>query len=286
MLKHRLIFGTLMIAAFVGLILLDGRLDGSLSGTPVPGRPQGSLFLLLLCLLAIPAQLELSSLARHSGSQIFLPEAIVGSWVLASSFYWASFSRNPDRFLLCYFFLSLFLILAGLFLMQFFRNGVVGTLRNCSGSFFSIIYLGFLSSFVMGLRVQEGPWVVLLYIFTIKSSDTGAYFIGKLFGTHRLAPVISPKKTWEGLGGAVFGGGLCAYLFCLFSGIMPPIQSVLFGAVLAVLGQISDLCESMLKRDAQQKDASSSLPGFGGILDLIDSLLLPAPVAYLFFLWV
>lgn len=285
MLKHRLIFGTLMSAAFVGLILLDGRLDGSLSGAGTPGKPQGTLFLILLCGIAIPALRELAALARCGGHKVFLPEAVIGSLLLAGSFYWAYLSKNPDRFLLHYNLYSLFFVFTGLFLSQIVREGVSGTLKNCSATFFSVIYLGFLSSFVVGIRVSEGPLALLLYIFTIKSSDTGAYFIGRFFGTHKLAPVVSPKKTWEGLGGAVFGGVLCAYLFSLFSGIMPPLQSVIFGAVSAVLGQMSDLCESMLKRDASQKDASASIPGFGGILDVIDSLLLPAPLAYLFLTW-
>lgn len=286
MLKHRLVFGTLMTAAFVGLILLDGRLDGSLWAPSVRGKPQGTLFLILLCILAVPAQMELASLARNGGQKIFLPEAAIGSIIIAAGFYWANLSDIPERFLLYYSLLTLFFIFAGLFLTQLLREGVAGTLKNCSATFFSIIYLGFLSSFVVGIRVSSGPWALLMYIFTIKSSDTGAYVVGKMFGTHKLAPVVSPKKTWEGLIGAVFGGVLCAYLFSLFSGIMPPVQSVLFGAVSAVLGQMSDLCESMLKRDASQKDASASIPGFGGILDVIDSLLLPAPLAYLFFLWI
>ncbi len=285
MLKQRLIFGTLMAAAFVGLILFDGWIDGSLSGSGSAGKAQGTLFLILLCLLAMPAQMETAALARAGGIRIYIPEAVVGSIVLVSAFYWAALSDNPERFLLYYLSLSLFLIFAGLFLVQMVRQGVEGTLKNCSASFFSIFYLGFLSSFVMGIRVAKGPWTLLLYIFTIKCSDIGAYTIGKIMGKHKLAPVVSPKKTWEGLGGAVLGGIAGACLLSAVSGIMSPKQSVIFGAVFGVLGQLSDLCESMLKRDANRKDASEAIPGFGGVLDVIDSLLLPAPLAYLFFLW-
>lgn len=285
MLKQRLIFGTLMAAAFVGLILFDGWIDGSLSGSAIAGKAQGTLFLILLCLLAVPAQMETAALARAGGIRIYIPEAVVGSIVLVSAFYWAALSDNPERFLLYYLSLSLFLIFAGLFLVQMVRQGVEGTLKNCSASFFSIFYLGFLSSFVMGIRVAKGPWTLLLYIFTIKCSDIGAYTIGKIMGKHKLAPVVSPKKTWEGLGGAVLGGIAGACLLSAVSGIMSPKQSVIFGAVFGVLGQLSDLCESMLKRDANRKDASEAIPGFGGVLDVIDSLLLPAPLAYLFFLW-
>ncbi len=285
MLKQRLIFGTLMTAVFVGLILFDGWMDGSLSGPAIAGKAQGTLFLLLVGLLAVPAQMETAALARAGGIRIYIPEAVVGSIVLASAFYWAALSDNPEHFLLYYLLLSLFLIFAGLFLVQIVRQGVEGTLKNCSASFFSIFYLGFLSSFVMAIRVADGPWAILLYIFTIKCSDTGAYTIGKIMGRHKLAPVVSPKKTWEGLGGAVLGGIIGACLLSAVSGIISLKQAVIFGAVFAVLGQLSDLSESMLKRDAGQKDASETIPGFGGVLDVIDSLLLPAPLAYLFFLW-
>jgi len=285
MLKHRLIFGTLMILFFVGLVLFDSHLDGSLSGTPSAEKPQATLFLILICLLAIPAQLEMSSLVRSAGACLLLPAAIAGSITLASAFYWPCFADNPNLFFIYYILYSIVGILISLFLFQVVFHGTAGTIRNCSTTFFSIFYLGFLSSFVLGIRIHQGPWAVLLYIFTIKCSDTGAYTFGKLFGRHKMAPSISPKKTWEGLLGAILGGMLAAYGFSAFSDIMSPAQSVLFGACFGVLGQLSDLSESMLKRDADRKDASGTVPGFGGILDVLDSLLLPAPIAYAVFLW-
>lgn len=273
-----------MILVFVGLVLLDAHLDGSLTGTPSPDRPQATLLLALICLLAIPAQMEMASLIQSKGARLFLPAAIVGSMLLASAFYWPYFSNNPDRFLLYYMLFSIAGILTALFLFQVLASGTAGTIRNCSATFFSIFYLGFFSAFVLGIRIHEGPWALLFYIFSVKCSDTGAYTIGKLFGTHKMAPLVSPKKTWEGLAGAIGGGAIAAYGFSALSDIMSPFQAVLFGACFAVLGQLGDLAESMLKRDAECKDASSRVPGFGGILDIIDSLLLPAPIAYVIFL--
>ena len=285
MLKYRLLFGVLMILIFVGIILLDARIDGFLSKTAFGHRMPGTLFMILICLLAIPAQLEMSGFIRKTGGRLFTPIAIIGSMVLASAFYWPYFSSHPDHFFLCYLLISISLILMALFFVQVFTQGTAGTIRNCSATFFSIFYLGFFSSFVLGIRIEQGPWVLLFYILVIKCSDIGAYTIGRLAGSHKMAPSISPGKTWEGLAGAIGGGAIAAYGLSAVSGIMSPLQAVVFGAVFAVPGQLSDLAESLLKRDAELKDASGTVPGFGGVLDVIDSLLIPAPIAYAVFLW-
>lgn len=275
-----------MILIFVGLILGDAWMDGSLSGSPSPEKPQATLFLILICLLAIPAQLETAGLVRQTGAHLFTSIAIPGSMAVASAFYWPFYADEPDRFFGQYLLISIVFILLAVFLIQALTRGPSGTIRNCSSTFFSIFYLGFCCSFILGIRIALGPWVLLFYIFSVKCSDIGAYAVGRLIGRHKMAPTISPGKTWEGLAGAIGGGIIAAYGFSTFSGIMPAWQSVLFGAGLAVLGQLSDLAESMLKRDAAQKDASASVPGFGGILDVVDSLLLPAPIAYAVLLWI
>lgn len=286
MLRYRLAFGTLMILIFVGLILLDAWIDGSLYGSPSLHRPQATLFLILICLLSVPAQLEMAGLARQTGAHLHLSISIPGSIALATAFYWPFFANNPTRFFSQYLLFSIAIILLAAFLIQALTEGTSGTIRNCSASFFSVFYLGFCCSFILGIRINHGPWTLLFYIFSIKCSDIGAYTIGWLLGCHKMAPAISPGKTWEGLAGAIAGGSIAAYSFSAFSDIMLPRQAVLFGAGLAIVGQLSDLAESMLKRDAAQKDASSTVPGFGGILDVIDSLLLPAPIAYAALLWV
>jgi phosphatidate cytidylyltransferase len=167
-----------------------------------------------------------------------------------------------------------------------------------------ITYVGGLMAFIVQLRLLGGtgtsydPNVGLLalvsLIATVKMSDTGQYFIGRLIGRHKLAPVVSPGKTWEGaIGGMVFAIGTAWFIFSwaaprmvvassgsprLTESVPGGIGIVLFAIAVAV----GDLAESMLKRDAEVKDSSTWLPGFGGVLDLLDSLLLAAPVAYLF----
>lgn len=284
MLKHRLLFGTIMSVLFLGLILLDAHLDGSLSRQTPNAPTQGMIFMILVALLAIPAQFELGNLLRQTGAHVFKIITIPASILLATAFFWAQLADTHRFFTLTVLLVPAFSFLA-LFIVQALKFGTEGTIRNVSGSFFSIIYLGFLCSFILGIRVMWGPWVLLMFIFTIKSSDIGAYTLGRLFGKHKMAPKISPGKTWEGLGGAVLFAALVAIGFSHFFGIMPLLPAAIFGAVFGVLGQAGDLVESMIKRDAASKDSSSSIPGFGGILDVIDSPLATAPVAFAFFFY-
>lgn len=284
MLKYRLLFGTLMAAVFIGLILLDGHLDGSLS-RQIPDKPvQAIIFTILIALLAIPAQFELGNLVKQTGGHLFKSITIPTSILMATSFYWwQQMVASETRF----FVLSSMLVPAfsflALFIVQAFKYGTEGTIRNVSAGFFSIMYLGFLCSFILGVRVMHGPWVLLMFIFTVKGSDIGAYTVGRLFGKHKLCPKISPGKTWEGLAGAALFGVLVSLGFSHFCGIMSVLWAIGFGAAFGVLGQMGDLAESMIKRDAASKDSSSSIPGFGGILDVIDSPLATAPLAFAFF---
>ncbi len=175
------------------------------------------------------------------------------------------------------------LTLAGMVIQQHQRFGVSNMLANCGVSCFALLYLGLLGSFVLAIRIDGGLWQFLAFMFAVKASDIGAYTFGRLFGRHKLAPRVSPGKTWEGLAGAVVFAVLVSLAFARIFGIMGVWLAPVFGAVMAVVGQLSDLVESMLKRDAQQKDSSNRVPGFGGILDVIDSPLFAAPCAYLFF---
>ncbi|MBN1818485.1 MAG: phosphatidate cytidylyltransferase [Sedimentisphaerales bacterium] len=283
MLKYRLIFGTLMVVVFVGLILLDGYLDGSLTTTMTDKIPQGTILCLLVALLAFPAQWEMRALAKQTGADIWLAVVIPASLLLATSWYWAQFSFASGRFLA----LHLAGVQAGvlllLFLFQARRYGTKDTILNCGANYFSLVYLGLFSSFVVAIRIEWGPWILLLFIFTVKSSDTGAYAIGRWLGKHPFSPSISPKKTWEGVLGGMFFAAITAVLFSVFCDIMDWRLGALFGVLFALLGQLGDLAESMIKRDARQKDSAGHVPGFGGVLDVIDSPLATAPAAYLFF---
>lgn len=284
MLKHRLLFGSIMAAAFLGLILVDAYLDGSLTKA-APDKPvQATILTILIALLAVPAQFELNGLIRQTGGHVFKSVTIPVAILLATALFWDQMIplERHWRLLPC---VPAFSFLA-LFIAQALTFGTEGTIRNISGSLFSILYLGVLCLFILGLRIAWGPWVLLMFIFTVKGSDIGAYTLGRLFGKHKLCPNISPGKTWEGLAGAAMFGTFVSLGFSYFCDIMPVLWAIGFGAVFGILGQMGDLVESMIKRDAASKDSSSSIPGFGGILDVIDSPLATAPAAFAFFYFV
>jgi len=281
MLRHRLIFGTLMALLFAGILVFDGWLDGSISGSVVNEPVQGTLLCIFLAILAIPAQMELAGLAAGKNLKIFKPVAIIASILFATSWYWPQLIQISQSLYLL--FVAAF-TLFGLLLYQYFRYGTSGTISNCGANYFSIIYLGLLSSFILGIRIDFGLWPLLMFVFVVKSADIGAYTSGKLFGKHKFSPNISPGKTWEGMAGAVFFAIIVAVLFAAFCDIMPLWPAVVFGFCFAFIGQSGDLAESMIKRDAEQKDSAGHVPGFGGILDVIDSPLAAGMFGYLFFL--
>ncbi|WP_106978294.1 phosphatidate cytidylyltransferase [Streptomyces sp. NRRL WC-3744] len=156
-------------------------------------------------------------------------------------------------------------------------------LRDVTAGLFAAFYVPFLATFVaMMLTADDGPWRVLTFLLLTVVSDTGAYAIGWRFGKHKLAPRISPGKTREGLMGAVLfamvAGALCMQ-FLIDDGSWW--QGLLLGLAVAVSATLGDLGESMIKRDLGIKDMGTLLPGHGGIMDRLDSLLPTAPVVWL-----
>ena len=279
MLRHRLIFGTLMTVAFVGIVLLDGWLDGSLTVSIGDDRyVRGTLLVILIALLIIPGLFELSKIADAKGAKILLPCSIPSTMMLATSCYWGEYFFPEVNYLV----LLAFGVMA-CFLYQRVRYGISGVFVNCGAACFSILYLGLLGGFVPAVRIEFGPWHLLMLIFVVKCSDIGAYTAGRLWGKHKFSPVISPKKTWEGMAGGVALAIVVAVVFAVACDIMAWWLGILFGIGFAFIGQLGDLAESMLKRDAEKKDASNNVPGFGGILDVVDSVLVSAPFGYLFF---
>lgn len=159
----------------------------------------------------------------------------------------------------------------------------------------AMVYVGVLLSFALQLRAfgegAVGLVAVLSMMVIVKASDIGAYTVGRLIGRHKLAPRLSPGKTWEGVAGGVAFALLGAYL--VFYQLVPQLGLpastttipswgwIVYGTLIAIAGLIGDLAESLLKRDAGVKDSSTWLPGFGGVLDLLDSILAASPVAYI-----
>jgi phosphatidate cytidylyltransferase len=164
-------------------------------------------------------------------------------------------------------------------------GGPAGYVRDVTGGIFATIYVPFLASFVSAMLVpSDGARRVLTFVILAISSDMGGYFAGITLGRrgrHLMAPVISPKKTWEGFSGSVAAGlaagGLCVTL--LLHG--HAWQGLLTGAAAVLAAILGDLVESMIKRDLDIKDMGTLLPGHGGILERLDSLLVAAPVVWL-----
>ena len=148
-----------------------------------------------------------------------------------------------------------------------------------------ILYVGWLLGLLVTLRLGAGRDWVFLALFATFGSDTAAYFTGKAIGRHKLAPQISPGKTWEGAIAGVIGGIVIGLLFTLDTPLQLPLtywQAILLGALISVFGQVGDLAESLLKRNAGVKDSGGLMPGHGGLLDRMDSVVFAGAVVYIY----
>ena len=154
--------------------------------------------------------------------------------------------------------------------------------QDFTASLLISIYVPFLLSFGILLSVpDDGAMRVLCTLLAVVLSDTGGYAAGVFFGKHAMAPAISPKKSWEGFAGSVTAAAIGSSLLLYFLLDVPFYWGLLFGAVISVVAVIGDLGESMLKRDLGIKDMSQLLPGHGGLMDRLDSILFAVPAAYL-----
>ncbi len=270
-----------MTLFFGGMTVFDGWLDGSATASVADDKPvQGTLLAILLVLVLALAVVEFSRLVASKDLVVVVPAGIAGVVLVASTWYWPQvLGLEPHVYLLLAIALSLLAAMLG----HYRRFGINGALANCGATSLAIAYLGGLGAFVLAVRVEFGLWEALALVCVVKTSDIGAYTFGKLFGTHKFSPRVSPGKTWEGLAGAMGVAMGVSLAFAALSDIMSWWQALIFGPSFAVIGQMGDLAESMMKRDAGQKDSSNRVPGFGGILDVIDSPLVAAPFGYLFF---
>lgn len=182
-----------------------------------------------------------------------------------------------------------------LFFLLHFREST-HALRTVAAEFFSIAYVAAPLSLVLGVLYptdymgipQEGRWWLVYLLFVTKVADVGAYFVGRLWGKHKLSPLLSPKKTVEGAIAGFFSA-LLGSIIVQQSGVyffgsefsLSLWEAIGLGMLIGVVGQIGDLAESLLKRDADVKD-SNRLPGLGGVLDMVDSLLFTTPIVYFF----
>ncbi|SDC65978.1 phosphatidate cytidylyltransferase [Actinokineospora iranica] len=162
------------------------------------------------------------------------------------------------------------------------RGGVEGYLRDASASVFTAAYVPLFASFAAMLVLpDDGANRVLCFLILVVSSDTGGYIAGVLFGKHPMAPTISPKKSWEGFSGSLVAGVIAGALTVSLVLDGQWWQGVLFGLALVCVATLGDLVESVMKRDLGIKDMGTLLPGHGGLMDRMDSLLPSAVVSYL-----
>jgi phosphatidate cytidylyltransferase len=307
LLRWRLILGTVFVAAFVGLCWLDYH-------AALPG-----VYLLPVgILLGLAGAGELLAMwgrqpgaPSNAGANSALPSpAIVYGGVLltvlsagAPAVLPAACSSGPIGrlgWLAIGLIAALLVAVAGE--MARYESPGRSTARLALATL-AIVYAGGLVGFLVQLRIVDGApaggdgrigmAALLSAIITVKFSDTGQYFAGRLFGRHKLAPRISPGKTWEGVAGGALFAVISAWLAFAWlersiigtSGDAEktgPLAIVAYALAVAAAGLLGDLAESLLKRDSGVKDSSTWMPGFGGVLDMLDSLLVATPVAYLF----
>lgn len=155
--------------------------------------------------------------------------------------------------------------------------------RDTVASIFTLLWVPFMASFAVLLMSQEhGKFKVLLALAVPIANDVGGYAVGVMFGKHPMAPNISPKKSWEGFVGSLASGVALATLVCQF--LIPGIPwyvGAMVGVIMVIVASIGDLCESLLKRDLGIKDMGQLLPGHGGLMDRLDSMLLTAPTLFI-----
>jgi len=287
-LGKRLFFGSIMLAALIGFVIGEGAYS-AMTETAVM---RGVGFSCLLALIFSLGAVELIRLARHKGTElvgwVVVPAVVL---VVTHPVWGAVVAERTGMPHMLPFILILSLFVASWF--QARRIGVSNTLSNMGLMSFILFYIGLGGWFLVQIRLigvsgstswgQIGP--VVMFLLCVKSADIGAYFTGRACGKHKWVPKISPAKTWEGVIGGVILSIIVASLFSLLFDILPIGVAVLFGLCISVTGQMGDLLESMIKRDTGAKDSASLIPAFGGVLDLIDSVVVAAPFAYALLQW-
>ena len=178
-----------------------------------------------------------------------------------------------------------FIVIACLltFVLLFTRRENSQALSSIAVTMFGLLYIAWFFAFFIKLKfLPQGALLVSFLILVTKMGDVGAYFIGRSFGHHSLIPRISPNKTVEGTIGGLIFSVVTALISKLYLPNFSYIHLLLLGFLLGILAQVGDLAESLIKRDCESKDSGNNLSGFGGMLDVIDSLLFTAPIFYFY----
>jgi phosphatidate cytidylyltransferase len=293
-LRNRLTFGPIMLAGLGLLLWLDHRAE--VWTAPWMREKYGldhgvcgiGLLLLLLAVLP-PAILEVTHLFTAERVRPYRTIAALGAGSIIIHAFLTQFPPFRPIAASTLAFIIVFVMLFAALRRAWAKETQEAILRM-AGTVLATLYIGGLAWFLMALRVKHSDnvlgttMVILMVLLVVKFTDIGAYFGGRRFGKHKLIPWLSPGKTWEGL---LFGmltagivGAVCA---ALIPYNLAWWKGLIFGVVIGGIGQLGDLLESLMKRDAEVKDSGKAVPGFGGVLDVIDSPLLAAPFGYLLF---
>lgn len=270
-LQKRFLFGTAILAVFFGIIFLDYIFDSAI-GLGCLGILVGGIGLL-----------EFYNLAEKKDFKPFKISGIISGVIVFIVFWLSACGACGEDISRIYPGIPVLIVL-WLFGVQALKHDPKGTIKNVSITIFGIIYTLFFLSFIMPIRyMPNGLGIILLVLLITKGGDIGAYLFGRKFGKHKLSS-FSPNKTIEG---AIFGL-FCSLIIAVGLNILPGIRIlplyliIPFGLLIGVSGMCGDLMESVMKRDVDAKDSSSAIPAFGGVLDILDSLLISIPVAYCF----
>jgi len=278
----RIFFGALMIVAVAGLLWLDGHLSRAVSP-----KLAGVVLMPLLLGLIVMGFLELRPIAVAAGAGLLLVSGLVGSLGLPclALLYRLGEWQVPSIWLV-----GLLAIVMAAFGEQMSVHRLQEALGRLAGTTLTVVYLGGTAALIVLVRLDFGLGALTLFLAATKFTDIGAYFTGSAMGRHKLIAWLSPGKSWEGLA----GGLVTAALVCVLGDWLLSVwlgerlfawpTAAAFGLATGLAGQFGDLCESLLKRSARRKDSAALIPEFGGVLDILDSVLFAAPVSYVF-LW-
>jgi phosphatidate cytidylyltransferase len=291
-LRNRLFFGTLMMAGLLGLLWLDQAIETWTAGHVRQGGKTygvgGVGILALLIILLPPAMTELATLFAAERVKPDLIITAIGAGGLVVHAFLTQFAIfRPIAASSLVFIIVFTMLLAAL--RRALQRQSQEAIGQMAGTVLAALYLGGLGWFLLALRVKRSghftghALTILMILLMVKSTDIFAYFGGRAFGKHKLIPWLSPGKTWEGLACGLLAAGAVGIAFTPQISQLTWYKALIFGILIGAVGQLGDLFESMMKRDAEVKDSGRLIPGFGGILDVIDSPLLAAPFAYLLF---
>jgi phosphatidate cytidylyltransferase len=255
----------------------------------LPQFPQANWLFVVIAALALAAGLfEFFTLTKKLELKADASIAFLGASAFFVAFLFDAPKNAPDLLVLT---LALFLIFVLITQTFRFQADFSKMLAGVGVTILGVLYVAFLGGFLVSMRVGFENSVVphlstklLGFFFLIAmGADVGAYYVGKNLGKHKLAPKVSPGKTWEGVvGGLVLSSAFAALASFWFFPELPYKFSIPLAIVMSIVGLFGDLAESAMKRGAGAKDAASILPGHGGLLDRLDSLLFNAPILYYF----